>query len=180
MSELLPPNATALERRIATTNARISSIPIDIGTLMDPDEIPLPLLPWFAWHMSVGTWRDSWPEEVKRARVKAAIRIARIRGTATAVRQVCASFGANVSMREWFGMTPRGKPGTFEIVLEAGVINGVPSTVEYVADIIAAVNRAKRGTAHYTFTQGFAMKACQRVGAAARVAVYGRLNLTDR
>lgn len=180
MSELLPPNATALEHRIATTNARISTIPIDIGTLMDPDETPLPLLPWLAWHLSVDTWRDTWPEKVKRARVKTAIRIARIRGTATAVRQVCASFGANVTMREWFEMTPRGKPGTFEIALDASVVNGVPSTAEYVADIIAAVNRAKRGTAHYTFAQGFSMKARQRVGAAARVAVYGRLNLTDR
>lgn len=180
MSELLPPNATAIERRVATTNARISTMPIDIDTLIDPDAIPLSLLPWLAWHLSVDTWRDSWPEKVKRARVKAAIRIARIRGTATAVREVCASFGANVTMREWFEMTPRGKPGTFEIVLDSGVINGLPSTAEYVSDIIAAVNRAKRGTAHYTFTQRLSMRGCQRVGAAARVAAYRRLNLTRR
>ncbi|PTB19552.1 phage tail protein I [Trinickia symbiotica] len=180
MSELLPPNATPLERRIATTNGRISSLPVDIGTLMDPNEIALPFLPCLAWHLSVDSWRDSWPEVIKRARVKTAIRVARIRGTAEAVRQVCASFGANVVMREWFDMTPRGKPGTFEIVMTAGFVNGLPATAESVADVIAEVNRAKRGTAHYTFTQGFSSQARQRVGAAARVAVYCRLNLSDR
>ncbi|KGX48765.1 phage tail family protein [Burkholderia pseudomallei MSHR2138] len=36
-TSLLPPNATALERRLADTNARISDIPVDIGALMDPE-----------------------------------------------------------------------------------------------------------------------------------------------
>ncbi|MBF3543133.1 phage tail protein, partial [Burkholderia pseudomallei] len=44
-TSLLPPNATALERRLADTNARISDIPVDIGALMDPDAIPLRFLP---------------------------------------------------------------------------------------------------------------------------------------
>ncbi|WP_050882088.1 phage tail protein I, partial [Burkholderia pseudomallei] len=102
------------ERRLADTNARISDIPVDIGALMDPDAIPLRFLPWLAWHLGVETWKDYWPEQVKRARVKAAIRIARKKGTAAAVREVCASFGANVAMREWFEKTPKGRPGTFE------------------------------------------------------------------
>lgn len=179
MNNLLPPNATVLERRLAQANAGISNIPVDIGSLMDPDEIPLPFLPWLAWHMGVDTWKDYWPEEVKRARVKAAIRIARKKGTAEAVRDVCASFGANVAMLEWFEKTPKGKPGTFEIVMTVGGRDGVPATATYVDDIIAEVDRAKRGTAHYTFTQGFAMQGIQRVGAAARAALYRRLNLTD-
>ncbi|WP_441006303.1 phage tail protein I, partial [Burkholderia pseudomallei] len=67
-TSLLPPNATALERRLADTNARISDIPVDIGKLMDPDAIPLRFLPWLAWHLGVETWKDYWPEQVKRAR----------------------------------------------------------------------------------------------------------------
>ena len=179
MSDLLPPNATVLERRVGITNARISSIPIDMSTLIDPDQIALPLLPWLAWHLSVTSWNDAWSEETKRVRVKEAIRTARIRGTATAVRQVCASFGSNVVMREWFEMAPRGKPGTFEIVMTVGADNGAPATAECVADIIAEVNRVKRGTAHYWFVQGLSMRARQCVGAAARVAVYQRVNLAD-
>ena len=172
MSELLPPNATALERRVATTNATITSIPVDIATLMNADEIPLPFIPWLAWHLSVTSWKDSWPEETKRSRLKTAIRIARIRGTATAVREVCASYGANIAMREWFETTPRGRPGTFEIIMTAGAADGAPPTAECVADIIADVNAVKRGTAHLSFTQGFSMRGRQRVAAAARVAMY--------
>ncbi|WP_207003893.1 phage tail protein I [Trinickia mobilis] len=179
MNSLLPPNATVLERRLAQANAGVSDIPVDIGTLMNPDDIPLPFLPWLAWHVGVETWKDYWPEQVKRARVKTAIRIARIKGTAEAVRQVCTSFGANVAMREWFEMTPRGRPGTFEILLTVGARDGVPATVEYVADIRAEVDRAKRGTAHYTFKQGYDATGAQRIGAGARAAVYRRLSLSD-
>ncbi|WP_341772384.1 phage tail protein I [Burkholderia pseudomallei] len=117
-TSLLPPNATALERRLADTNARISDIPVDIGALMDPDAIPLRFLPWLAWHLGVETWKDYWPEQVKRARVKAA----------AAVREVCASFGANVAMREWFEKTPKGRPGTFEILMTVGARDGIPAT----------------------------------------------------
>jgi phage tail P2-like protein len=179
MSELMPPNATALERRIAATNAGINDISVDIGKLMNPDEIPLPLLPWLAWHLSVSSWKDAWPEKVKRARVKTAIRTAKIRGTATAVRQVCASFGQNVVMREWFETKPRGRPGTFEILLTAGA-DGAPATAECVAEIIADVNAAKRGTAHFSFTQRFSMRTWQPLGAAVRMATYYRLSLSDR
>ncbi|ABX18523.1 phage tail protein I [Burkholderia multivorans] len=176
---LLPPNATALERRLAEANADVRDIPVELDTLMDPDRIPLRFLPWLAWHMGVDTWRDEWPEQVKRARVKSAIRIARKKGTADAVRAVCASFGANVVMREWFEMTPRGVPGTFEIVMTVGAREGVPATAQYVADVRAEVDRAKRGTAHYIFKQGYSAIGTQLLGAGARAAVYHRLSLSD-
>jgi phage tail P2-like protein len=179
MNSLLPPNATVLERRLARANSSISDIAVDIRSLIDPDNIPLPFLPWLAWHVGVDTWKDYWPEQVKRARVKAAIRIARIKGTAEAVRMVCASFGANVVMREWFQLTPPGRPGTFEIVMTAGARDGVPASAEYVADIRAEVDRAKRGTAHYVFKQGYSASGSLRVGAVARAAVYRRLHLAE-
>ncbi|WP_175815560.1 phage tail protein I [Burkholderia diffusa] len=179
MNNLLPPNATPLERRLATTNAAISDIPVTLDVLMDADAIPLRFLPWLAWHFGVDTWRDEWPEAVKRAHVKSAIRIARKKGTAAAVREVCASFGANVVMREWFETTPQGEPGTFEIILTVGSRDGVPVTAQYVADIIAEVDRAKRGTAHYKLTQGYGAIGTIGVAAGARVALYRRLSLTD-
>lgn len=180
MSELLPPNATVLERRVSMTNARITGIPVGIAMLVSADDIPLSFLPWLAWHLSVTSWNDGWPEEKKRRRLKTAIRTARIRGTATAVSQVCASFGANITMREWFETTPRGRPGTFEIIMTAGVADGAPPTAACVAEIIADVDAVKRGTAHYEFTQSFAAKGKPAVAAAMRVALYGRLNLSER
>ncbi|WP_338862895.1 phage tail protein I [Mycetohabitans rhizoxinica] len=179
MSELLPPSATRLERRLATTNARLSDIAVPLGTLMNADAVPLALLPWLAWHLGVDTWKDYWPESVKRARVRSAIRIARHKGTAEAVRQVCASFGAHVAMREWFEQTPRGKPGTFEIVMTVGERGDLPCTAQYVADIIAEVDRVKRGSAHYTFTQHTVRAGTVAVVAATRIGLYRRLFLSD-
>ncbi|KWC22751.1 phage tail protein [Burkholderia ubonensis] len=180
MSNLLPPNATRLERNLAALGARINDIPTPLATLMDPDAIRLNLLPWLAWHLGVDTWKAYWPEHVKRARVKQAIPIARRKGTAAAVREVVATFGGNIVLREWFQQEPPGRPGTFDIVMTVSGQEGEPPTAEYIADILAEIDRTKPVRAHYTFTQGFAMQARQRIGAAARVAVYRRLNLTEQ
>ena len=180
VNSLLPANATPLERSIASTSARICDIPAPLSDLMSPDTIPLALLPWLAWHLGVDTWKDYWPEQVKRARVKAAIPIARKKGTVAAVREVIATFGANLALREWFEMDPPGRPGTFEIVMTVSARDGMSATAEYVADIIAEIERSKRVSAHYTFTQGFEMQGTQRVAAAVRPALYRRLSLTDK
>jgi phage tail P2-like protein len=177
---LLPSNATPLERSIAAVTERTFDIPVPIADLMNPDAIPLALLPWLAWHLGVDTWKDYWPEQVKRARVKAAIPIARKKGTVAAVREVIATFGANLALREWFEMDPPGPRGTFEIVMTVSARDGVQATAEYVADIIAEIDRSKRASAHYTFTQGFSMQGTQRIAAAVRPALYRRLSLRDR
>ncbi|AXF09539.1 phage tail protein I [Paraburkholderia graminis] len=179
MSDLLPPNSTTHERNLARVAARISDIPSPLAVLMDPDAIPLPLLPWLAWHLGVDAWKDYWSEQTKRARVKAAIPIARKNGTAAAVREVVAAFGANIALREWFEMTPRGVPGTFDVVLTVSSREGQAPTAALVADIIAEIDRTKPVSAHYSFTQGFSMQGTQRVAAAVRPALYRRLSLSD-
>ena len=42
---LLPVNSTPLERSIAATTARTFDIPVPLADLMNPDTIPLALLP---------------------------------------------------------------------------------------------------------------------------------------
>src|ERR1700744_5111460 len=105
MADLLPPNSTPHERNLAAVNARIGDIPVPLRDLVKPKTIPLALLPWLAWNLGVDAWNDSWPEQVKRARVKNAIPIARKKGTAAAVREVVSTFGGNIALREWFEMT---------------------------------------------------------------------------
>ncbi|WP_162999506.1 phage tail protein I [Burkholderia sp. Nafp2/4-1b] len=180
MTNLLPANSTPLERALAAVGERLDTLPTPLATLMDPDAIRLDLLPWLAWYVGVDTWKDSWPEHVKRTRVKRAIAIARRKGTAAAVREVVATFGGNIVLREWFEQTPRGRPGTFDLVMTVSGHEGEPPTAEYIADILTEIDRTKPVRAHYTFTQGLAAQTQQRIGAAARVAVYGRLNLSDR
>ncbi len=176
---LLAPNSSTAERNLARVGAQITDIPVPLAVLMNADAIPLPLLPWLAWHLGVDAWKDYWPESVKRDRVRKAIPIARKKGTAAAVREVVATFGANLVLREWFEQTPRGTPGTFDIVMTVTGRNGEPATAEYVADIIAEIERTKPVKAHYTFTQGYSMQGRIGIAAAARPALYRRLTLSD-
>ena len=179
MANLLPPNATELERRLAEANGAISNLPVPLRTLIDPDAIPAHLLPWLAWHLGIDTWKDYWPEQIKRARVKAAIPIARKKGTAAAVRAVVASFGANIAVREWWQMDPPGPPGTFDLVMTVSERDDTPPTAEFVGDIVAEIDLTKPVRAHYTFTQGFNRAGGIGVTAAIRPALFTRLSLSD-
>lgn len=155
MRSLLPPNATELERNATAVAGTISDLPLPLRSLIDPDTIPAHLLPWLAWHLGIDAWKDYWPDQVKRARVRAAISIARKKGTAAAVREVVASFGANIALREWWQIEPKGPPHTFELVMTVSERDDIPSTADFVADIVAEIDRTKPVRAHYTFTQGF-------------------------
>jgi len=174
---LLPPNATRFERNLATVNARIDEIQTPLADLMNPYTIRADLLPWLAWHLGVDHWKDYWPEDVKRARVALAIPIARKKGTAAAVRDAVATFGAHIVLREWFEQTPSGPPGTFEVVMNVNGRHGQPPTAEYVADIRAEIERVKNVRSHYTFTQGLAARGRQAIAAACRPALYCRLHM---
>jgi phage tail P2-like protein len=179
MSDLLAPNSTSTERKLAAVAAEACDVATPIADLMNPDTIPAALLPWLAWHVGIDAWKNYWPEQVKRARVKAAIAIARKNGTAAAVREVVAAFGANIALREWFEMDPPGVPGTIDVVMTVSSRDGTPPTAAFVDDILAEIDRTKPVRAHYSFTQGFAMQGKQGIAAAVRPALYRRLSLSD-
>lgn len=175
MSSLLPPNSSALERALETVTARAGEIPAPLRTLWNPNTIPASLLPWLAWALSIDAWKSYWPMHVKRARVRDAIRIQQRKGTADSVRQVVASFGGQVQLREWWQQTPPGPPHTFEMVLTLGGEDGNTATAEFVDDVIAEVMRTKPVRSHFTFTQGLRASAGVGVGTGARAALYRRL-----
>ena len=178
MSELLPPNASPLMRALATTNAAIASVPIPLRELRDPMRCPLKTLPWLAWERSIDSWKPYWPEHVKRARVRAATEIQRRKGTAQSVREVVAAFGGAVVLREWWQMEPRGRPHTFDVNLTIAGDGGAPPSLEFIADVIAEIERTKPVRSHFTFTQGAYATGGVGVVAAGRVAAYRRIQLT--
>ncbi len=179
MANLLPPNATKLERNLAAAMAPLGDLPSPLRDLMNADTCPASALPWLAWHLGITSWKDYWPDQVKRAYVKAAIPVARKNGTAAAVREVVAAFGANIALREWWQMEPPGVPGTFDVVLTIAARDGQPATADFIADIVAEIDRTKPVRAHYTFTQGFSTIGSAAVAAAFRPALYRRLSLSD-
>lgn len=165
---LLPPNATPLERIFEGTALRLAEVPTPIESLWDPLTCPMPLLPWLAWALSIDDWEASWPEQVKRQRVAVAIAVQRRKGTAKSVRDVVRSYGADLSIREWWETDPPGTPHTFSLVLYAG-------RAELVDAIIRDVTRTKPLRSHFTFTQAVRAAGAIGVVGAARPALFRRL-----
>lgn len=178
MNSLLPPNATALERRLEQVGSAVDTVPVPLRTLWNADTCPLALLPWLAWQLSIDSWKPYWPEAVKRERVRRALEIQRHKGTVESVRTVVESFGGAVELREWFQADPPGVPGTFELWLTLTGEGGTEATAAFVDDVIAEVSRTKPVSRHFTFTQGVTAAAGIGVAAYARPAVYRRLSLT--
>lgn len=177
MSSLLPPNATRAERALEGATARIGEVPTPLRDLWDEDRCPADLLPWLAYAHSLDSWGPTWPEHIKRSRIKAAPEVHRRKGTAASVRQVIAAFGGAVQLREWWQLDPPGPPHTFDMVLTLAGEGGATATAQYVDDVIAEVQRTKPVRSHFTFTQGLQGIGGVGIGAGGRGAVYRRLQL---
>lgn len=99
MSEaLLPPNASVLDRAIASAVQLPAELTGDIGVVGRVADCPEGLLPWQAWAMSVDNWDPEWPVQVKRASIAASVGVHRSKGTVAAIRRalVAAGFGRSV------------------------------------------------------------------------------------
>lgn len=87
MSDLLPPNSTGLERRLAEAQQHLGDLPVEIRHLRTPATCPPALLPHLAWELSVDEWNPAWGEDVKRRVIAESIRVHRHKGTRGAVRR---------------------------------------------------------------------------------------------
>jgi len=114
-NDLLPPNATELERNLSKTAARISNVPA-LPHLWNADACPVELLPWLAWAEQVPEWSSKWSEPVQRSSIKAMRAIRRKRGTAGAVKDALNSLNLGVNISEWFEYA--GTPGTFSLKVD--------------------------------------------------------------
>lgn len=165
---LLPPTSVAFERAFEQTTLRVADIPIDLPSYAwNPMICPEGNLPYMAWGLSIDAWDEDWPLAVRRQRVASALDIQRRKGTVKAVRDVVASFGGSMVLREWHQEIPRADPFTFKIIITVGGSFGaMPAT--YIDDIIAEVGRTKPVRAHFTVTQGFSAGSGILLAAAAR------------
>ncbi len=173
---LLPPNATPLERALAQTMAaRLGALDAPLRDLWNPATCPVDLLPWLAWSVAVDNWDSTWPEWLKRARITAAIAIHRAKGTQQAVYDVVNAYGGNVHMSIWWQTLPLGAPFTFELWISLGAIDGLAPGSDFIDGLIADVTRAKGARDTFTFT--ISQNAIGAVGlfAAARPAIYARV-----
>lgn len=117
---MLPPSATAQERALAETVARLSDVPVPIRDTWNPDTCPAELLPWLAWAFSVDEWDTTWTEQEKRDVIKQSLSIHKHKGTIGAIDRALRPLGYLIEVIEWWEESPQGEPYTFSIVMGTG------------------------------------------------------------
>lgn len=145
MSNLLPPNASQLEKLAAQACAELAGIPVPIRELSDPDRCPAQFLPYLAWQRSVDRWDPAWSEATKRQVIKAAYFVHAHKGTIGALRRVVEPLGYLIRVVEWWQREPEGVPGTFSLdigVLDSGI------TEEMYAYLVLLIDDAKPRSRH--------------------------------
>ena len=147
MSELLPPSSTPLERALANTVAKVSSVPTPTRDLWNPDTCPVELLPWLAWAFSLDDWDVTWTEVQQRAAVKASYSVHRYKGTIGSVKDALQAIGLGVQVQEWFNQIPAGDPYTYKLLLE---VNQYGVSLAQLETIQAVVENAKNLRSHMT------------------------------
>lgn len=178
-ADLMPPNATPLERAINAAAAdQLNRLPRNVARrLWNADTCPLEFLPWLAWTVGVEVWDSNWPENVKRARVKEAIPIARLKGTRGSIDRVLKSYGGDFAIQEWWQKNPKGIPHTFELSLNLSGAGGKEATAEFIEAVIDDINRTKPLRSHYTVIQGLKAKGELQIVAAVRTVIEVNLSM---
>lgn len=151
MSNILPPNSTLLEKAFASA-VSLPVCPSPHASLLHPEFCPIDFLPWLAFDYGVKSWNPEWSINVKRAQIKAAPIINRVRGTALAVSETVKAFGGAIVMREWFEKTPKGTPGTVSFILSLSDSDGNAPSAEYLNQVIKAIEAAKPLHVHFDFS----------------------------
>ncbi len=120
-TDLLPPNATALERSLSLTAARLADLSLQILPLWRIDRCPPQVLPWFAWLFAVEEWTnsvsDALPLPVQRSMITASVQTHRCAGTVGGLKSGLAGLGVNAQVLEWWQQQPQGTPHSFTISL---------------------------------------------------------------
>lgn len=145
MSDLLPPNATHIERIAAQVGAKATDLPVILRTLWDPEECPLELLPWLAWAWSADEWSTEWTERQMRDTVKNAIQVQSVKGTIGSVRTALAALGIEIRVQEWFNQTPPGDPYTFSVHVET---DQTPANQADMLKAVSLINATKNLRSH--------------------------------
>ncbi|WP_270809050.1 phage tail protein I [Aeromonas sp. QDB08] len=158
MSDLLPPNATQTERKLATVNANACDLPVEVlRTLWDPRTCPAWRLPSLAAERSVDRWDENWSEATKRKVIANAPFVHRHKGTVGALRRAVEPLGYLIRVLHWYQEIPTATPGTFKLdvgVLDTGITEQMYAELERLIDDAKPLTRHMTGLAISMETRG--------------------------
>jgi phage tail P2-like protein len=144
---LLPPNATVLERNAAAVGSALGDLPAPLRDLWNPDTCPLKALPWLAWAVRVDAWDDAWTEAQKRAVIKSAYQVHKQKGTVGSVEAALDALGVSADIVEWWQEQPPATPHTFRIDVDTEYMD---LTDSFTASIERQVSAVKPVRSHFT------------------------------
>ncbi len=147
MADLLPENASEVERAYDRVTGRVDAIPVAVAALWHVDTCPEEHLAWLAWAFSVDEWNPAWPESQKRGAIRAAFDVHRAKGTLHAVRAALEPLGLEIGVTEWFDLEPPGAPYTFSMEARSSVDAPV-SSPEALRLLLASVEHTKSLRSH--------------------------------
>ena len=143
MSNLLPPNATLLERNLATVNARLGDLPVGLRDLIRPETCPAEFLPWLGQMLSVDSWEMDWTEGQRRDTIKASLGVHKVKGTIGAVRRALSALGIESQLQEWFNQIPAAAPYTFHLLVTADQVGFDQATLRSVSKVLASTKNLR-------------------------------------
>ena len=156
--DLLPPNATPAERRLATVAANACDLPVEVlRTLWDPHTCPAWRLPSLAAERSVDRWDENWSEATKRKVIANAPFVHRHKGTVGALRRAVEPLGYLIRVLNWYEEAPHATPGTFKLdigVLDTGITEQMYAELERLIDDAKPLTRHMTGLAISMETRG--------------------------
>lgn len=201
--DLLPPNATPLERSLSVSAGRIGQIPLELLDIWDPLRCPREFLPWLAWATSLDIWQEQWLEGVHRTLVSESVPLQKSKGSkqaiVNAVRWILAltidpqresldniekQLDGTFVVREWWEEAegaPRGTPYSFEVRLLLGALLSATGVLEgtLYSNLRSAIDAVKPVTSRYVLTVGGLEFETQKgVGTMARAVHMARFTAT--
>ena len=155
-------------RALETLAARLSRLNLAPSVLYDFDHVEASALIHLAEQFNVlgdAGWDMANTEAKKRALLKEAVALHRIKGTPYAVKRSLELLGVNATVTEWFQTTPKGQPYTF--ILDAQVTDqpaGAPAIDAARTDQIKrVVSFWKPASRHFTLRVGLGMTTSLRM-----------------
>jgi len=155
-------------RALETLAARLSGLNLAPSVLYDFDHVEASALIHLAEQFNVlgdAGWDIANTEAKKRALLKEAVALHRIKGTPYAVKRSLELLGVNATVTEWFQTTPKGQPYTF--ILDAQVTDqpaGAPAIDAARTDQIKrVVSFWKPASRHFTLRVGLGMTTSLRM-----------------
>ncbi|HGN9392627.1 TPA: phage tail protein I [Klebsiella pneumoniae] len=161
-SSLLPPGASALERRLAQACSGISDLNVPLRDLWNPWKCPAKFLPYLAWAFSADRWEETWTETAKRQAVSDAFWIHQRKGTVAAVKRVIEGLGYSMTLEEWWKVAD--PAGTFRLEIDLNEIGITEPMIYELERIIGDAKPVSRHISQLTLSVSIQGVAC--VGAA--------------